>query len=92
MRANCSLGMQCEQSVNVFESLLISVRLASCPIIRIMGEDIWGRPLLILAVLLIIVGIQFFSIGILYDLLMKTYFESQDKKPYRIRKVFKFDA
>ena len=43
-------------------------------------------------VLLIIVGIQFFSIGILYDLLMKTYFESQDKKPYRIRKVFKFDA
>ena len=61
-------------------------------IIRIMGEDIWGRPLLILAVLLIIVGIQFFSIGILYDLLMKTYFESQDKKPYRIRKVFKFDA
>ena len=61
-------------------------------IIRIMGEDIWGRPLLILAVLLIIVGIQFFSIGILYDLLMKTYFESQDKRPYRIRKVFKFDA
>ncbi|MGB0358069.1 MAG: glycosyltransferase, partial [Flavobacteriaceae bacterium] len=61
-------------------------------VLKIMGEDIWGRPLLILAVLLIVVGVQFFSIGILYDLLMKTYFESQDKKPFRIRKVSRFDA
>lgn len=61
-------------------------------VLKAMGEDIWGRPLLILAVLLIVVGVQFFSIGILYDLLMKTYFESQDKKPFRVRKVSRFDA
>ena len=61
-------------------------------VLKLMGEDIWGRPLLILAVLLIVVGVQFFSIGILYDLLMKTYFESQDKKPFRVRKVSRFDA
>ena len=61
-------------------------------VLKLMGEDIWGRPLLILAVLLIVVGVQFFSIGILYDLLMKTYFESQDKRPFRVRKVSRFDA
>ena len=61
-------------------------------VLKLIGEDIWGRPLLILAVLLIVVGVQFFSIGILYDLLMKTYFESQDKKPFRVRKVSRFDA
>ncbi len=59
-------------------------------ILKLLGEDIWGRPLLILAVVLLVVGIQFFSIGILYDLLMKTYFESQEKKPYQIRKIFRF--
>lgn len=58
--------------------------------IKLLGNDIWGRPLLILAVLLIAVGIQFFSIGIIYDLMMKTYFESQEKKPYRIRKITRF--
>lgn len=58
--------------------------------IKLLGNDIWGRPLLILAVLLIVVGIQFFSIGIIYDLMMKTYFESQEKKPYRIRKITRF--
>ena len=59
--------------------------------VKLMGEDIWGRPLLILAILLVVVGIQFFSIGILYDLMMKTYFESQKKNPFKIRKITRFD-
>jgi len=54
---------------------------------KIMGHDIGTRPLLSLAVLLILVGIQLFTIGIVIDLLMKTYYESQDKKPYYIRKI-----
>ena len=32
-------------------------------VIRIMGQDIWGRPLLILSIMLVIIGIQIFSIG-----------------------------
>lgn len=56
-------------------------------IIKILGEDIWGRPLLILGVLMVFIGIQFFSVGIIADLLMKTYYESQKKRPYAIRKV-----
>ena len=60
-------------------------------VIRIMGQDIWGRPLLILAIMLVIIGIQIFSIGITYDLMMKTYYESQNKKPYKIRKIHQSD-
>ena len=56
-------------------------------IVKLMGEDIGTRPLLLLAVLLILVGIQLFTIGIVIDLLMRTYYESQDKKPYYIRKI-----
>ncbi len=60
-------------------------------VIRIMGQDIWGRPLLILAIMLVIIGIQIFSIGITYDLMMKTYYESQNKKPYKIKKIHQSD-
>ena len=54
-------------------------------VIRIMGQDIWGRPLLILSIMLVIIGIQIFSIGITYDLMMKTYYDAQNNKPYKIK-------
>ena len=56
-------------------------------IVKMLGNDIGSRPLLILGMLLILVGIQLFTIGIVADLLMRTYYESQDKKPYNIRKI-----
>ena len=54
---------------------------------KLMGNDIWGRPLLLLGVILLVIGIQFFSVGIIADLLMRTYYESQKKRPYTIRKI-----
>ena len=56
-------------------------------VLKLMGEDIWGRPILILGVTLLLIGIQFFFIGFIADLIMRTYYESQRKRPYRIRKV-----
>ncbi len=56
-------------------------------IIKLMGNDIGNRPLLILGVLFILVGIQLFTVGIFTDLLMRTYYESQNKTPYIIRKI-----
>ncbi len=53
-----------------------------------LGEDIGNRPLLILGILLLFVGIQFFTTGIIIDLQMRTYFESQQKRPYKVRKIF----
>ena len=52
-----------------------------------MGNDIWGKPLILLGILLVMGGIQFITIGIIAELQMRTYFESQHKKPYRIKKV-----
>lgn len=51
------------------------------------GEDIGDRPLLILAVLLVMAGIQLFSFGILAELSMRTYHESQNRPIYRVREV-----
>jgi hypothetical protein len=57
-------------------------------ILKIMGEDIGTRPLFFVGILFIITGIQFICTGFLAELNMRTYFESQKKKPYLIQKVF----
>ncbi|NCO75325.1 MAG: glycosyltransferase family 2 protein, partial [Cyanobacteria bacterium] len=51
-------------------------------------QSIGARPLLILCVLLILTGVQLFSFGLLAELLMRTYHESQKRPIYRIRDIF----
>lgn len=51
------------------------------------GESIGDRPLLILAVVLILTGVQLLSFGLLGELLMRTYHESQGRPIYRVREV-----
>lgn len=50
-------------------------------------QDIGDRPLLILAVLLLVAGVQLFCFGLLAELLMRTYHESQGRPIYRVREV-----
>ena len=50
-------------------------------------EDIGDRPLLVLAVLLLLTGVQLFCFGLLAELLMRTYHESQGRPIYRVREV-----
>ncbi len=52
-----------------------------------LGEDIGNRPLLIFGMMFILAGIQLFTIGIVMELLIRTYYESQNKRPYRIKKI-----
>ena len=59
-------------------------------VVKFMGNDIGTRPLLFLGILLILVGIQFFTIGIVTDLLMRTYYESQNKTPYKVKHIRTF--
>ena len=55
---------------------------------RLFGhESIANRPLLLLAVLLIFAGIQFVTMGLLAEIMSRTYHESQDKPIYVIREV-----
>lgn len=53
----------------------------------VLGHDIGSRPLLLLAVLLMIIGVQFVSMGFLGELIVRTYYESQNKPIYAVREV-----
>jgi glycosyltransferase involved in cell wall biosynthesis len=57
-------------------------------ILKILGQDIWGKPLLILGLIFLLGGIQMITIGILAEIAVRTYFESQQKKTYNVRKVY----
>ena len=56
-------------------------------VLKVLGNDIWGKPLLLLGFLLTIGGIQIITIGIFSEILMRTYYESQHKKPYRVKRT-----
>ena len=51
----------------------------------IYGLDIGDRPLLIAGTLLVVVGIQFISFGVIGEILSRTYFASSKEKSYFIR-------
>ena len=46
-----------------------------------------GRPIVLLAILLVVVGVQFVSLGLLGEMLVRTYHESQAKPIYRVKEV-----
>lgn len=48
------------------------------------GQQIGGRPLLLFAALLVIIGIQLVMLGLLGELLSRIYFESQGKNVYEL--------
>lgn len=56
------------------------------------GVPLADRPLLFLAVLLIFIGIQFISLGLIAELQARTYHESQNKPVYHIKKVYRSDG
>ena len=69
-------------------SILISLGMTSYLfIIKLLGNDIGNRPMLMFALILGIAGVQLFSFGLLGELLIRTYHESQNRPIYRIRKI-----
>ncbi len=69
-------------------SILVSLGMTSYLfIIKLLGNDIGNRPLLMFALILGIAGVQLFSFGLLGELLIRTYHESQNRPIYRIRKI-----
>jgi dolichol-phosphate mannosyltransferase len=69
-------------------SILLSLGMTSYLfIIKLLGNDIGNRPMLMFALILGIAGVQLFSFGLLGELLIRTYHESQNRPIYRIRKI-----
>jgi hypothetical protein len=48
---------------------------------------IGGRPLLLLSILLIVIGFQFITMGLLGEMLARTYHESQGKTIYSVKDI-----
>ena len=51
----------------------------------VLGHDIGSRPLLLLAILLILLGVQMVGMGLLGELIIRTYYESTGKPIYYVR-------
>lgn len=56
------------------------------------GAAIADRPLLLLAVLLIVLGVQFISLGLIGELVVRTYYEAQAKPIYVVREEINGNA
>lgn len=50
-------------------------------------QSIAERPLLLLGVMLIFIGVQLLTFGLLAEVMARTYYESQDKPTYVIREI-----
>jgi hypothetical protein len=78
---------------------LVSMGLGVLSLLATIGMKYWckpavfmtGNPLLLLSAMLELVGVQFLSIGLLGELLTRTYFESQGKSAYVVRATRNLD-
>ena len=52
-----------------------------------LGESIGNRPLLLLSVLLVVIGVQLVTMGLLGEMITRTYYESQNKPIYVVREI-----
>ena len=69
-------------------SILVSLGMTSyLLIVKMFGEDIGNRPMLMFALIFGIAGVQLFSFGLLSELLIRTYHESQKRPIYRVRRI-----
>ncbi|HLE20924.1 MAG TPA: glycosyltransferase family 2 protein [Vicinamibacteria bacterium] len=57
-----------------------------------LGEPIGGRPLLLLAILLMFAGLQLVSLGLLGELLARLYHETRSRPAYAIRDVLSSES
>ena len=56
-------------------------------ILKLFGENIGNRPLLTLGTMMILGGIQLITTGFLAEIMIRTYYESQGKTPYKIKEI-----
>jgi hypothetical protein len=73
---------------------VMSVVLAGYVLYEKLAWDIFvhRNPLFILAVIMAVIGVQFLVLGLLAEILVRTYFESGERASYHIRKRINFDA
>ena len=58
----------------------------------VFGVKLAGRPIVLLAILLAVLGVQLISIGLLGEMMVRTYHESQGKPIFRVREIVETSA
>ncbi len=56
------------------------------------GIDMTGNPLLLLGALSVILGVQFFSLGLLGEMCVRIYYADEKNSPYQVRETVNFDS
>lgn len=54
-------------------------------VLKLIGENIGGRPLLLLGIMLVLMGVQLIAIGLLGEILIRIYHEPEGRDQYRLR-------
>jgi glycosyltransferase involved in cell wall biosynthesis len=72
----------------IFSSLLLISYLILDKIF--LGNPLVSNPLLLISVMFVILGVQSIFLGLIGELLVRTYYESQDKPTYHIRQRLNF--
>ncbi|MCD6518725.1 MAG: glycosyltransferase, partial [Anaerolineae bacterium] len=57
-----------------------------------LGQSIGSRPALMLSVLLMLMGVQLVSIGLLGEMMVRIYYEGQNKPIYAIREIVDYSS
>ncbi len=88
------LGSYATRPLHVFGTMgLLSVTLGMLSIFYLIFikfyylQDIGTRPLLMFAILLVVVGVQLVTMGLLGEMIIRTYHESQNKPIYIVREI-----
>jgi hypothetical protein len=77
------LGLACWLTALVSGMATLGMKIAS-------GVDMTGNPLLGLAILSTMVGVQFFSLGLLGEVHARVYYATQTNQNYAIRELINF--
>jgi hypothetical protein len=70
--------------VSMFISLVCAVWAV---ILKIQGLSFIQTPLPVISAMFVIVGVQMIVMGVMAEILMRTYYESQNKKTYIIKET-----
>ena len=73
--------------IGIAMGLLGSAAVGWLAYLKLSGESIANRPLLLFGILLMFTGLQLVTLGLLAELQVRTYHESQKKVTYVIREI-----
>ena len=71
--------------ISLFLGFILAAYLSATKIF--LGHPISDRPMLLMAVLLIIFGVQLCSIGLIGEMVVRSYYESNEKPTYMIKEI-----